>query len=306
MAINIPLTWFRMQDRSVEFFAVSLLMAVIQAFGSYTLLVMGYGLMSIILSGVLASLLTSMYLLTRLLNELKTMWRPKMFRHLARYGWPFVLSGMAGFLLAGADRWLLAEVISLELVASYAIAAKFAFVPVMLLQPYSLWWYPKRFNLLDGEENLTKNAKYAMLGAIYAVLLCGATGLLAPFIIRLMTPEAYHSAIEYLPWFLTAIAMKLCSEYLNIGCFIGKRSYQQMVIEIISSLVGLTLMLILVSSYGVTGVLLALNTAYFLRLVLFFVISQQRLYLPYKLAPLGTSVIMCAVLLGLGQKGILW
>ena len=74
----------------------------------------------------------------------------------------------------------------------------------------------------------------AVMGAVMAIILCGITGLVAPFVIRYLTPADYHSATGYLPLFLVAIALKICSEYLNIGCFIKTQSYQQMMIDIIN------------------------------------------------------------------------
>lgn len=299
--ITIPLTWLRMNDRAAEFFATSVTVAVIQASLSFYLLLEGVGVLSIILSGVIATALVLTYLVIRIRGELTVKVTAANSKKLLRYGWPFIFSGFAGFILSGADRWLLADMFDLETLAVYAIAAKFAFLPVMLMQPYALWWYPKRFNYLDDQQKLVKNAHHAVMGAVLAVLICGGTGLVAPFIIHYMTPAEYHGAVAYLPIFLVAIAMKIVSEYLNIGCFIGTTSYQQMRIDIFASICGLIAMFALGGSMGIVGILLALNLAYFIRLVLFFVLSQRKLSLPYKLSNLYLSALVSVTMLIMGQ-----
>lgn len=299
--ITIPLTWLRMNDRAVEFFIATVTVAVIQSGLSFYLLVHDHGVMSIVWSGIIATSIMLCIVMLRIRSDLSFAWRTAEIKQLLKYGWPFIISGFAGFILSGADRWLLADLFDLETLAVYAIAAKFAFLPVMLMQPYALWWYPKRFNYLSGKNQLVSNARHSVMGAVLAVLTCGMTGLAAPLIIRWLTPIEYHDAIELLPLFLTAVAMKICSEYLNMGCFINNSSYQQMLIDVFASACGLILMVWLAHTIGLIGILVALNIAYLIRLMLFFVLSQKILSLPYQLDRLYLSALASICMLVIGQ-----
>ena len=299
--MTIPLTWLRMNDRAAEFFLTTVSVALIQSSLSFYLLAQGEGVMSIVWSGVIATSLMLTIVLLRIRSDLALGYRLVEMSQLVTYGWPFIISGFAGFVLSGADRWLLADLFDLETLAVYAIAAKFAFLPVMLMQPYALWWYPKRFNYLGDANDLKTNARHSVMGAVLALLACGATGLIAPFIIQTMTPVDYHGAVELLPIFLTAIAMKICSEYLNMGCFINNNSYQQMHIDIFASGCGLVLMIWLAQTIGLMGILVALNVAYFIRLILFFVLSQKALSLPYRFNHLYLSALASVTMLVMGQ-----
>jgi len=70
-------------------------------------------------------------------------------------------------------------------------------------------------------------------------------------------------------------------EVVNLGCLIGKTTGMQFVINTTAASVGITGMFWLTPGYGVWGVIFALLLAQAMRLILFFIVSQQRLHLPY-------------------------
>ena len=62
------------------------------------------------------------------------------------YGLPIMGSGLLAFVLNGLDRLLIAESVSIEQLAIYSVALKFSIAVTLLMQPFGLWWMPKRFH----------------------------------------------------------------------------------------------------------------------------------------------------------------
>jgi O-antigen/teichoic acid export membrane protein len=199
------------------------------------------------------------------------------------------------------DRWLLADHFGTTQIAAYAIAIKFALVPSLLIQPFTLWWFPKRFSVLKEHDGKSINAHFAVVGAIISVLICGGLGLLGPLLIHYLTPVAYHGAISILPWLLLFTLLKMLSDLLNLGCFIEKSSKVQMNINLVASGIGGLLLILLVPLFMIDGALIALIVAGIIRFGLFFYFSQKKVYLPYKFSYLYPAIGAAVVATWFGQ-----
>jgi O-antigen/teichoic acid export membrane protein len=199
------------------------------------------------------------------------------------------------------DRWLLADHFGTTQIAAYAIAIKFALVPSLLIQPFTLWWFPKRFSVLKEHDGKSINAHFAVVGAIISVLICGGLGLLGPLLIRHLTPVDYHGAISILPWLLLCTLLKMLADLLNLGCFVEKSSKVQMNINLVASAIGGLLLILLIPLFRIDGALIALIVAGITRLGLFYYFSQKKVYLPYKFGYLYPAISAAAVATWFGQ-----
>ncbi|REL36529.1 lipopolysaccharide biosynthesis protein [Thalassotalea euphylliae] len=288
--INVPLAWLRITNRARLFFSVTMVKVVIQVGLSFYWLAEGWGVKSILASGAVSSVVVAIWLSVIQIKETGLSVSTKHLLAICNYGWPIFIGGVATFALSGMDRWLLAAHFSAADIATYAIAIKFALVPTLLIQPFTLWWYPKRFSVLKADDGKAVNARFAMLGAVLAVLTCGLLGLVGPSLIRWLTPSDYHGAALILPWLLLCTALKLVAELLNLGCYIDADSQRQMYINLIASAVGAVLLVLLVPDFFINGALAALVIAYTVRVLLFYCWSQRRLALPYQFAYFNLAV----------------
>ena len=73
-------------------------------------------------------------------------------------------SGLLAFALNGIDRLLIAEYVSMEALAIYSVALKFSIAIPLLMQPFGLWWMPKRFALLNQYNGHQQVLHYSMIG----------------------------------------------------------------------------------------------------------------------------------------------
>jgi O-antigen/teichoic acid export membrane protein len=299
--INVPLAWLRITDNALLFFKVTIAKVILQVSLTVYWLSSGMGVASILAAGAVSSVLVALFLCYIQLKETGLNFSSQSLICILKYACPIFIGGLATFSLSGMDRWLLAEHFGAEKIAAYAIAIKFALVPTLLIQPFTLWWFPKRYSVLNETNGREVNAHFAILGSISSILICGGLGLVGPFLIQTLTPIEYHSATQILPWLLLCSLIKMVSELLNLGCFIDKDSQIQMKINCFSCGVGALLLVSLVPHLMVIGALISLLIANSLRLILFYHFSQKRLYLPYKFTYLYTAFGATIVALYLGQ-----
>jgi len=197
--------------------------------------------------------------------------------------------------LNGLDRWILAEHASLSDVAQFGVAAKFSLAVVLLLQPFGMWWTPRRFEVLNTPDGRQKVANFVALGITLALIIALLVGLGAPLLIGYLMPAAYAMSSQYVVALVLVMLFKEMTELVNLGCFIGKTTGMQFVINSTGASVGIAGMFWLTPGYGVWGVIFALLLAQAIRFILFFIVSQQRLPLPY---PTRSLLLLTSVSIG--------
>jgi O-antigen/teichoic acid export membrane protein len=299
--INIPLAWLRITERAGLFFSISMLKVVMQVSMTFYGLINGWGIVSILAAGAISAVIVAGILCVIQLRETPMIFSAKQINNIIRYAGPIFIGGLATFALSGMDRWLLAEHFGAVEIAAYAIAIKFALVPTLLIQPFTLWWFPKRFSMLKEDNGKVLNAHFAMIGAVISVLICGSLGLLGPLLIAWLTPVEYHAAINILPWLLLCTLLKMLSDLLNLGCFVDKNTQLQMNINLFSCGLGGLLLVILVPLFMIKGALISLIAANVMRMALFYYFSQKKVYLPYKLPYLYSAISAAFIATWFGQ-----
>ncbi|MGL1956919.1 MAG: oligosaccharide flippase family protein [Colwellia sp.] len=288
--INIPLAWLRITERAGLFFIISMLKVLLQVTLTFYGLVNGWGITSVLAAGAISAVVVALLLCAIQLKETQITCSKESVKNILSYAGPIFVGAAATFALSGMDRWLLAEYFGATEIAAYAIAIKFALVPTLLIQPFTLWWFPKRFSMLKEDNGKALNAHFAVIGAIISVLICGGLGLLGPVLIQWLTPVEYHAAIAILPWLLLCTLLKMLSDLLNLGCFVEKNTQLQMNINLVSCGFGGLLLIVFVPLLMIKGALISLVAANALRMALFYYFSQKKVYLPYKFGYLFSAI----------------
>lgn len=300
--IGIPLAWLRMQGMARFFFLCTAGRVVVQALFIWLSLRWGMGVEGVVMVGAITTFGQALLMGGWQWHNTGLTWRMRGGIQYLRYGIPILVSGLAGFAVAGLDRWWLAGAAGETELAYYAVAGKFALAAGLVLQPFALWWYPKRFQFLGETGGLRKNADFAELGAALGYLLAGGVGLVAPYLILQLTPESYHPAIKLVPWLVAAMALKTQSELMNVGCYSQRDSRLQMNIHLLCSAVGVLGYALLIPHFGVAGVIASQFVVNGLRATLFLYFSQKLLYLPYRWYGVVSAAIVMVVALWLGQS----
>ena len=291
-AIGISLAWLRMQDKAKAFVVISLLTCALQASLILTFILLDFGIVGVLLSSVIAH--TIQLIVLHRVNRFVWLSLPKMKVTLSylRYSLPIALSGLLAFGLNGAEKWILSSSSNLEQLAIYAIAAKFALAMCILVQPFGMWWMPKRFHYLS--ENDRKFSQITHYGIVWIVLLSSSIVYAAPIFIQLLLPSSYLSASQYLVGTLVIAMLKEITELTNIGLLFRKKTRTLLHINLLATLIALS-MAWLLRDYLIWGILASLVAAQLIRLILITYISQTLYPIKYHYFSILLLLSLCSV-----------
>ena len=300
--IAIPLGWLRMNNKALSFFFASTGRALLQASLVVIFLYLNRGVTGILEAGLIATILQTLALSILQLRDTGLKFSLTTCQRSFIYSLPIVASGLVAFALNGLDRWILTEHATLSDVAEFGIAAKFALAMVLLMQPFGMWWSPRRFEVLNGINGKQKVAKFIALGGAIALLMTVVVALISPALIICLLPQSYQQAAQYVVAFALVMLLKELVELFNIGCFNGNTTSSQLIINIIGAVVGLLSMLWLTPQFQVWGIIFSLLIAQFIRLVLFYNVSQHFLPLNYPIRALLLLALLSAIWLLIGSQ----
>jgi len=293
--IAIPLAWLRMKEKAASFFILTTAKVVIQACISWFLLRQGLGISAILWGGLISILLLALTLLYMQIRETGINLNFKLVPQILSYGYPLVLSSLAAFALNGADWWMVAAVSSEHELGLYSLAKKLATISIILMQPFCMWWFARRFEELKKSNGLDIVASTTSLGL--ALMLCFATliCLSSPIAMNYFIDANYQNAIIYIPWLLTFFVIKQAAELINMGCYIKKSTKNVMYVDFATAIIAVILCYFLSEYFQVFGVILSLILAQSFRVVTFFMISQRTLELKFAWNKLLLLSMVCTM-----------
>jgi len=282
----IYLTRYRVLQQSKHYMAVALCQGIAQATLTYTLLVMGLGILGVLISGCVTSFCITLSLVIYHRNLLSTKGAFLARKHI-RYGAYIALSALFLYGLGGAENWFIASSLGQSQLAYYFIATQFVLALSLAFEPFRLWWYPVRFKRFFNNSEHAANG--AILGCFIITLMALLMMIFAPTIISLLLPQSYHASSEYIAILSIILVIKTYSELLNLGCYLDKKTYYVPIINGICAVVALGSMAFAIPKWGINGVFTSLLTAHVLRLVAFYLVSQHIAPLNYQLKLVVTA-----------------
>jgi len=282
--IGVSLAWLRMQDKVTHFVWVTTGTSLLQITLILIFVWLDTGVAGVLASSVLAHF--CQFIVLHKINaftwQLPSISQCKTFLY---YSVPLTLSGLLAFSLNGFEKWILSSSSSLSELAVYAIATKFALAMCILVQPFGMWWMPKRFHHLE-QKGVTSTTTTTQYGMVWIVILSSTMAYVAPAFIQLFMPLNYYLATDYVLMAIGIAMLKEISELTNIGILHRKQTRVLLIINIMAATIAISLALAL-KSYSVWGILTAMFIAQFFRTVAITLLSQYYLRLTYRYLSLG-------------------
>lgn len=287
---SIPLAWLRINDQAQRFFAFTTSKAVFQGVTTFALLELGWGINGVLWSGLLANVILMIALTIFQYTSTGFTVNTDVSKKLLTYGLPLVFSGICVFISSGLERWVLAGYADTASLATYGVAAMFSLVVAFLVEPFTLWWYPKRFEYLGRKNGREYNAYYSSIGVSLSMLAAMLMTLIGPFLITHMLPQDYHGAASILPILALAMAIKQSAHLMNVGCFSGGSTALPTKINIALAIISLFVYPYTALSYQAEGIVVGVLIINVCRWCLFFYFSQNVVKLAYPLSFLARQL----------------
>jgi O-antigen/teichoic acid export membrane protein len=293
--LTVQLDWLRLKEDVTQFVLVSFVRSFLQAVIVLGLLFAGYGVTGIMFANALATILSASYfLLLQFDTPLRFDWLIQ--KKLFLFGVPLSFNGIAEFILMSLSNWWLAYADGPAALAPFALAMKFAWLTLFLIEPYYMWWNPKRYQHLETDASRKYTAEMSEVGVLtsfvggYLVTIGGS------LLILWVIPSSYHQAIAYLPLACCVLATKFASNMMGTGLYIQRPNFI-MYINSIMALLTIVGFYFLVPRWHAWAILLVLQLTLLLRWICYVYLSQRDLYLPYRYIKLIFFVVASALLM---------
>lgn len=293
--LGLSTAWLRMQDKAKTFLVISVLSTTLQVGLIVVVLTTQPTVINILACGAITYAVQ--FFALHAINHFE--WRlpsKTQFKKHLSYGIPLMLTAFVGFGLNGSERFFLAYNTDLNTLGLYAVAIKFSFAMCILMQPFGMWWMPKRFKYIN-EHGVKKTCMVTQLGISYLTALTIFVAFSAKVFISLALPESYTISIQLLIGTLLVAWFKELSELVNIGVLYNKNTQQQFRVSFVSTLIGLGLMWGLGNELGIWGIIISLGIAQALKAVSIYTLSQRQLFMPYQIKFLTINIVCLLVFL---------
>ena len=295
--VLVPLAWLRLEEKAGLYFLGSAGMVLLQVSIAIPLLILGLGVNGVLIGTLISTLTLSFVLIYLQFQDTGIAFDFARFKSYSCYGGPLIFVGVAGFILGSFDRWILADEVGTAAMAEYALAAKFGLMTAVLIQPFDLWWHARRFSCykeVNGAENC---ARYASLGIVLALFSCLLISMLGPTLVRILTPESYYGAIQYIPWLALLAAIHNATSTLAFGAMSATHTMKPALIDCSAAALALVAYLILIPIYHAWGAIAATYIAMLSRLLVMYLVSQKERFLPFPLLKLMSLSLFSLCLL---------
>ncbi|MEO5576130.1 MAG: oligosaccharide flippase family protein [Gaiellaceae bacterium] len=294
---------FRVEERSTAFVLASLANIAV-TIGATILLVVVWeqGALGVIVGNLTGTLVVYLALLSVHRDQLGLQFSRPLLREMNRFGVPLVPAALALIAVNFSDRFFLVHLASLEEVGLYEIGVRIASAMVLLLTAFRMAWPAFAYSIEDDAEAKRTYAFVLTYLVVVASWLALALGLLAPWLVRLLTqPEFYGGERVVAPLAFGGMAY---AAYIVMAIGVGraKRTQFNWVIAGLAAVVNVVLNLILIPPYGIMGAAVATVAAYGVMFLAMTWYAQRIFPTPYQWRRVLTAVAAAIALLLAGKQ----
>ncbi len=201
-------------------------------------------------------------------------------KRIVKFGYPFIFAGLAYWLFASMDRWLLSTLSNNQEVGWYSMGFKFSTLLYFVMGAFSRAWSPYAIKLYAENPNYKQIiARLFTLWFLFLVFLGMFLSFFGLEILFLITPEAYWEAANSLILIVFGVVYYGTTQFTVIGISISKRTGILSRVAWIIAGINLGLNYCLIPRFGASG-------AAFATLISYAVLTSLYLYYTQKLHPI--------------------
>ena len=291
---------FRVEQRSSAYVTATLANVAI-TIAATVLLVVVYdkGPLGVLVGNFTGTLAVYAALLAYSRRSLGLQFDRSLLRAMNRFGLPLVPSAVALWLTNFSDRFFLVKLADLQEVGLYSIGVRVASAIVLLLTAFRLAW-PAFAYSIDDDREAGRTYSFVLTYVVYVCCwLALGLGLLAPWILRLITTEPFYPAQNVVAPLAFGVAAFGAYVVVQIGTGRARQTRSNWVVTGAAAILNIALNLALIPSYGRMGAAIATVSAYTLLFVGMAWRAQRVFPVPYqwrRVATLGAAAVALTVL----------
>jgi O-antigen/teichoic acid export membrane protein len=281
---------FRVEQRSVAYLIATLINLALTV-GATLLLVAVWevGPVGVIVGNFTGTLLVYLGLLAYRREQLGLEWDRELLREMNRFGMPLVPSALFLWALNFSDRFFLVKLSGPREVGLYSIGVRMASAIILFLAAFRTAWPAFAYSIEDDRE--AKRAYSFVLTYIVVITSWMALGLgvLAPWLVRLLTTPSFYSAERVVAPLAFAAAAFGAYIVVVIGIGRARKTRSNWIITGAACILNIGLNLLLIPPFGMMGAAIATIGAYGM-LFVGMAWRAQRIYpVPYQWRRVATA-----------------
>jgi O-antigen/teichoic acid export membrane protein len=254
---------FRVEQRSGAYVVATLANVAITITATVLLVVVfEQGPIGVLVGNFTGTLIVYAALLVYSRHALGLQFDRSLYRAMNRFGLPLVPSAVALWLTNFSDRFFLVRLSDLHEVGLYSIGVRLASSIVLLLTAFRLAWPAFAYSIEDDRE-ASRAYSFVLTYVVYVCCwLALGLGLLAPWLLRLITTEAFYPAQNVVAPLAFGVAAFGAYVVVQIGTGRARQTRANWVVTGAAAAIDIALNLILIPPYGRMGAAVATVTAY--------------------------------------------
>jgi O-antigen/teichoic acid export membrane protein len=225
---------------------------------------------------------------------------PAAARNLLRFGLPLVPAGLAYWIIAYSDRYLIIQLLGTAAAGIYSLANRVAMGVMLVIYAFEAAWWPYAFAKAREADHREVFARVLSAFSAGMVVLALAIGLFAREILLILTTREFLSAYPYVGTLALALVVHGAYSIVGIGVQLAQRTQHMAWTSGVAAIVNVGLNLVLIPRVGILGAALATLAAYGLSTGLIYSLAQRAYPIPYRLQPLVALLVGSAVLMAVG------
>ena len=293
---------FRVEQRPVAFSLASLAnVAITVALTVVLVAVLDQGPIGVVVGNFAGTLAVYFVLLAYRRYQLGLEFSRSLFREMNRFGMPFVPSVVAISAIDFSDRFFLVKFWDQHEVGLYSIGVRVASALVFFLWAFRTAWPAFAYSIEDDDE-ARRTYAFVLTYLLYVVSwLALAVGLLAPWLVELLTTPEFYEAARVVP--LLAFASVAFAGYVVVLIAVGRarRTRSNWIVTGAAALVNVALNLALIPPYGMIGAAVSTLASYSLMFAAMTWKGQRLFHVPYQWRRVATLVGVAVALCALGR-----
>ena len=254
---------FRVEQRSVAYLIATLINLTLTVGATLLLVVvLDEGPIGVIVGNFTGTLIVYVGLLAYRREQLGLELDRPLLREMNRFGMPLVPSALFLWILNFSDRFFLVKLSGPREVGLYSIGVRMASAIILLLAAFRTAWPAFAYSIEDDDE--AKRTYSFVLTYIVLVTSWMALGLgvLAPWLVRLLTTEEFYSAERVVAPLAFAAAAFGAYIVVVIGIGRARQTRSNWLISGAAAVLNVALNLLLIPKYGMIGAAIATIGAY--------------------------------------------
>jgi len=291
---------FRAEERSTAFVLASLANIAV-TIGATILLVVAWeqGALGVIVGNFTGTLVVYLALLAIHREQLGLQFSRPLLREMNRFGIPLVPAALALIAVNFSDRFFLVHLASLDEVGLYEIGVRIASAMVLLLTAFRMAWPAFAYSIEDDRDAARTYSYVLTYIVVITSWMALALGVLAPWLVQLLTTEEFYDAERVVAPLAFAAAAFGAYIVVVIGIGRARQTRSNWVITGAAAVLNVVLNVVLIPPFGMMGAAIATIGAYGTLFIGMAWKAQRVFHVPYQwrrvALAMGTAIVLTVV-----------